>query len=124
MVGSILQNFTMKVLRRLNEFQTACTLLVEDMILHQQRKPDEQLRVHRYCFLTLGGTQKMLRKISLQTQEWCHQYVTHYIVNSQITLETLERIQKYTDVQEIIGEHSGWPSSDPENLRFQGCHYR
>ena len=76
MVGSILQNFTMKrALRRLNEFQTACKsilpkvdpLLVEDMILHQQRNPDE---------LTVAGTQKMLRKISLQTQEWCHQYVS------------------------------------------------
>ena len=49
---------------------------------------------------------------------------THYIVNSKITLDTLERIQKYTDVQEIIGEHSGGTSSGPENLQFQGCHYR
>jgi len=46
---------------------------------------------------------------------------THYIVNSKITLE---KIQKYTDVQEIIWEHSGGPSSGPENLPFQGCHYR
>ena len=49
---------------------------------------------------------------------------THYIVNSKITLETLERIQKYTDVQEIIGEHSGGLSSGPDKLPFQGCHYR
>jgi len=48
----------------------------------------------------------------------------HYIVNSKITLETLGRIQKYTDVQEIIWKHSGGPSSGPENLPFQCCHYR
>jgi len=31
----------------------------------------------------------------------------HYIVNQKISLETLEKIQKYPDVQEIKGEYSG-----------------
>jgi hypothetical protein len=36
---------------------------------------------------------------------------THYVVNHKKTLETLESIQKYTDVQEIKGEYSGSTAS-------------
>ena len=36
-----------------------------------------------------------------------HDHGTHYVINHKISLETLERIQKYTDVQEIKGEYSG-----------------
>ena len=34
-----------------------------------------------------------------------HDHGTHYVINHKISLETLERIQKYTDVQEIKGEY-------------------
>ncbi|MGB6529814.1 MAG: hypothetical protein WBF33_17040 [Candidatus Nitrosopolaris sp.] len=43
---------------------------------------------------------------------------THYIVNSKITLETLERIRKY------MYKRSCEPSSGPGNLPFQSCHHR
>jgi len=66
--------------RRLNEFQTARKmilpkvdpLLVADMILHQQQNPQEQL-MYTVKVLSDGS---MLRKISLQIQERCHQYVS------------------------------------------------
>ena len=36
-----------------------------------------------------------------------YEHGTHYVVNQKISLETLEKIQKYPDVQEIRGEYSG-----------------
>ncbi|MDP9289092.1 MAG: hypothetical protein M3P08_12965 [Thermoproteota archaeon] len=36
-----------------------------------------------------------------------HDHGTHYVINYKISLETLGKIQKYTDVQEIKGEYSG-----------------
>jgi hypothetical protein len=36
---------------------------------------------------------------------------THYVVNHKITLETLEGIQKYPDVEEIKGDYSGIAAS-------------
>ena len=49
-----------------------------------------------------------------------HDHGTHYVISHKISLETLERIQKYTDVQEIKGEFSGkrrfkWSAYEPEN---------
>jgi len=32
---------------------------------------------------------------------------TRYVLNQKMTLETLDKIQKYPDVQEIKGEYSG-----------------
>jgi hypothetical protein len=40
-----------------------------------------------------------------------HDHGTHYVINHKISLETLERIQKYTDVQEIKGKYSGSAAS-------------
>ena len=40
-----------------------------------------------------------------------HDHGMHYVINHKISLETLERIQKYTDVQEIKGEYSGSAAS-------------
>jgi len=121
--------------KRLNEFQTTCKtilpkvdpLLVEDMILHQQRNPQEQ-PMYTVKVLSDGSrdpedVKKDILADTGMVPSIC-EHGTHYIVNSKITLETLERIQKYTDVQEIIGEHSDGLSSGPDKLPFQGCHYR
>ncbi|MGC2571201.1 MAG: hypothetical protein WA364_06785 [Candidatus Nitrosopolaris sp.] len=35
-----------------------------------------------------------------------YEHGTHYVVNHKTTLGTLERIQKYPDVQEIKGKYS------------------
>ena len=121
--------------KRLNEFQTACKtilpkvdpMLVADMILHQQRNPQEQL-MYTVKVLSDGSRDpEDVKKDILGdtgTVPLVCEHGTHYIVNTKITLETLEKIQKYTDVQEIIGEHSGGLSSGPDKPPFQGCHYR
>ena len=48
-----------------------------------------------------------------------HDHGTHYVINHKISLETLERIQKYTDVQEIKGEYPGSAASSGVCARTQ-----
>jgi nitrite reductase (NO-forming) len=104
--------------KRLNEFQTACKtilpkvdpLLVEDMILHQQRSPQEQ-PMYTIDILSDGGRNPDDVKTDILADTGMvpsiYEHGTHYIVNQKICLETLEKIQKYPDVQEIKGEYSG-----------------
>jgi hypothetical protein len=69
--------------RKFQEFRTACKtilpkvdpMLVEDVILRQQQNPQEQLMYTVEVF-TDGSSQKMLKRLYLQIQEWYQKYTT------------------------------------------------
>ena len=104
--------------KRLKGFRTACNtilpkvdpLLVEDVILRQQHIPQEQL-IYTIDVLSDGSRNPDDIKKDILADTGMvpsiYEHGTHYVVNQKISLETLEKIQKYPDVQEIKGEYSG-----------------
>jgi hypothetical protein len=107
--------------RKFQEFRTACKtilpkvdpMLVEDVILRQQN-PEEQLMYTVEVFTDGSRDPEDAKKTILANTGMVpeiYDNATHYVVNYKITLETLEGIQKYPDVQEIKGDYSGITAS-------------
>jgi hypothetical protein len=108
--------------RKFQEFRTACKtilpkvdpMLVEDVILRQQQNPQEQLMYTVEVFTDGSRDPEDAKKTILADTGMVpeiYDNATHYVVNHKITLETLEGIQKYPDVQEIKGDYSGITAS-------------
>lgn len=108
--------------RRFQEFRTACKtilpkvdpMLVEDVILRQKQNPHEQLMYTVEVFTDGSRDAEDVKKTILANTGMVPEIYdngTHYVVNHKITLETLEGIQKYPDVQEIKGDYSGTTAS-------------
>ena len=104
--------------RRFQDFRTSCKtilpkvdpLLIEDVILRQQ----EPLMYTVEVFSDGSRNPEDVKKDIVADTGMVpaiYDQGTHYVVNHKITLETLESIQKYTDVQEIKGEYSGSTAS-------------
>ncbi|MGB6533725.1 MAG: hypothetical protein WA323_03085 [Candidatus Nitrosopolaris sp.] len=111
-----------EIRRKFQEFQTTCKtilpkvdpLLVEDVILRQQQNPQEQLMYTVEVFSDGSRNPEDVKKDILAatgTVPSIHDDATHYVVWSKTTLETLERIQQYSDVQEIKGDYTGSAAS-------------
>lgn len=107
---------------KFQEFQIACkTILpkvdpvfVEDVILREQQNPKEQSMYTIEVFSDGSRNPEDVKQDILADTGMTpsiHDHGTHYVINHKISLETLERIQKYTDVQEIKGEYSGSAAS-------------
>ena len=103
---------------KFQEFQIACkTILpkvdpvfVEDVILREQQNPQEQPMYTIEVFSDGINPEDEKGYTSRHRNDAIHtSSLTHYVINHKISLETLERIQKYTDVQEIKGEFSVVP---------------
>jgi hypothetical protein len=108
--------------RRFQDFRTSCKtvlpkvdpLLIEDVILRQQQNAQEELMYTVEVFSDGSRNPEDVKKDILEDTGMVpsiYDQGTHYVVNHKITLETLERIQKYPDVQEIKGEYSGSAAS-------------
>jgi hypothetical protein len=100
--------FNVEVLRR--RFQK---LLIEDVILRQQENPQEPLMYTVEVSSDGSRNPEDVKKDMVADTGMVpaiYDQGTHYVVNHKITLETLGRIQKYTDV-EIKGEYSGSTAS-------------
>jgi hypothetical protein len=85
-------------------------LLIEDMILRQQRNPQEQLKYTIDIVSDGSRNPDDVKKDILADTGMVpsiYEHVTHYVVNQKISLEVLEKIQKYPDVQEVKWEYSG-----------------
>jgi hypothetical protein len=100
--------------RKYQEFRTSCKTILpkvdpvlEDVILRQQQNPREE-SVEEFSDGS-RNPEDVKKDIVAETGMVPSIYDrgTHYVVNHKITLETLDRIQKYDDVQEIKGEYSG-----------------
>jgi hypothetical protein len=95
-----------RTFQRLKGFQTACNtilpkvdpLLVEDVILRQQHIPQEQL-IYTIDVLSDGSRNPDDIKKDILADTGMvpsiYEHGTHYVVNQKISLETLEKIQKY-----------------------------
>ena len=108
--------------KRLSGFQTACKtvlpkvdpMLVQDMVLRQQQNPQEQPMYTVEVFSDGSRSPEVVKKDILADTGMVpsvYEHGTHYVVNHKTTLGTLERIQKYPDVQEIKGKYSGKDAS-------------
>ena len=108
--------------RKYQEFRTSCKtilpkvdpMLIEDVILRQQQNPREELMYTVEVFSDGSRNPEDVKKdIVAETGMVPSIYDrgTQHVVNHKITLETLDRIQKYDDVQEIKGEYSGSSAS-------------
>ena len=111
-----------EIKRKYQEFQTACkttlpkvdALLIEDLVIRQLQNPEKQSLYTIEIFSDGSRNMEDVRNDILSTTGMVpsiHDKGTHYVVNSKLTLETLEIIQKYPDVIEIKGEYSGSASS-------------
>jgi hypothetical protein len=107
--------------RKFQQFRTACEtilpkvdpMFVEDVIVRQQN-PQEQLMYTVEVFTDGSRDPEDVKKTILANTGMVPEIYgngTHYVVNHKITLETLEGIQKYPDVQEIKGDYSGITAS-------------
>jgi hypothetical protein len=108
--------------RKYHEFRTSCKtilpkvdpMLIEDVILRQQQNPREELMYTVEVFSDGSRNPENVKKDILAATGMVpaiYDQGTHYVVNHKITLETLDRIQKYHDVQEIKGEYTGSSAS-------------
>lgn len=105
---------------KFQEFRIACKtilpkvdpVLLEDVILREQQNPQEQ-PMYTIEVFSDGSRNPVKKDIPADTgmTPSIHDHGTHYVINHKISLETLERIPKYTDVQEIKGEYSGSAAS-------------
>lgn len=89
-------------------------MFVEDVILREQQNPQEQPMYTIEVFSDGSRNPEDVKKDILADTGMTpsiHDHGTHYVINHKISLETLERIQKYTDVQEIKGEYSSSAAS-------------
>jgi hypothetical protein len=89
-------------------------MLVEDVILRQQQNPQEQLTYTVEVFTDGSRDPEDAKKTILANTGMVpeiYDNATPYVVNHKITLEALEGIQKYPDVQEIKGDYSGMTAS-------------
>ncbi len=98
--------------RRFQDFRTCKTILpkVDPVILRQQENPQEPLMYTVEVFSDGSRNPEDVKKDIVADTGMVtaiYDQGTHYVVNHKISLETLESIQKYTDVQEIKGEYSG-----------------
>jgi hypothetical protein len=111
-----------EIKRKYQEFQTACkttlpkvdALLVEDLVIRQLQNPEKQSMYTIEVFSDGSRNMEDVRNDILAatgTAPSIHDKGTHYVINSKVTLETLETIQKYPDVIEIKGEYTGGASS-------------
>lgn len=113
---------TEEIKRKYQEFQTACKttlpkvdiLLIQDLVIRQLQNPEKQSLYTIEIFSDGSRNMEDVRNDILSTTGMVpsiHDKGTHYVINSKLTLETLETIQKYPDVIEIKGEYTGGASS-------------
>jgi hypothetical protein len=111
-----------EIKRKYQEFQTACkttlpkvdSLLIEDLVIRQLQNPEKQSMYTIEVFSNGSRSTDDVRNDILAatgSAPSIHDNGTHYVINSKVTLETLETIQKYPDVIEIKGEYTGGASS-------------
>lgn len=111
-----------EIKRKYQEFQTACkttlpkvdALLIQDLVTRQLQNPEKQSMYTIEIFSDGSRNMEDVRNDILAATGMVpsiHDKGTHYVINSKVTLETLEIIQKYPDVIEIKGEYTGGASS-------------
>ena len=78
--------------------------LVEDLVIRQLQNPEKQSMYTLEVFSDGSRSTDDVRNDILAATGMVpsiHDNGTHYVINSKVTLETLETIQKYPDVIEI-----------------------
>ena len=88
--------------------------LIEDLLLRQQENPGKEFMYTVEIFSDGSRSSEEIREDILShtgTVPSIHDSGTHFVVTHKITLETLEKVQRYPDVLEITGEYSGGSAS-------------